>query len=88
MDISFFWAECELDLLAWGQSSLIQSCKYGSKFSDFLNVLNFFIYKIWGFHGGGYEKFRLLEYKTPVNISQETHYFPATELSRLMLCKV
>jgi hypothetical protein len=28
---------------------------------------------------------RLLGYKTPVRTSHETHYFPATEPSRLML---
>jgi hypothetical protein len=30
----------------------------------------------------------LLGYKTPVHTSQETHYVSATELSRLMLCKI
>jgi hypothetical protein len=44
--------------------------------------------KIWGFHGGDYEKCRLLGYKNPVRTSQETHYVSATEPSRLMLCKI
>jgi hypothetical protein len=44
--------------------------------------------KIWGFHGGDYEEFRLLGYKNPVRTSQETHYVSATEPSRLMLCKI
>jgi hypothetical protein len=30
--------------------------------------------KILGFHGGDYEEWRLLGYKTPVRTSQETHY--------------
>jgi hypothetical protein len=34
--------------------------------------------KIWGSHGGYYEECRLLGYKTPVRISQETHYVSAT----------
>jgi hypothetical protein len=34
------------------------------------------------------EECRLLEYKTPVCTSQETHYFSATESSQLMLCKI
>jgi hypothetical protein len=41
--------------------------------------------KIWRIHGGDYEECRLLRYKSPVHTSQETHYFPATEPSRLML---
>jgi hypothetical protein len=41
--------------------------------------------KIWGFHGGDYEARRLLGYKTPVRISQETHYISATEPGSLML---
>jgi hypothetical protein len=44
--------------------------------------------KIWGFHGGDYEVFHLLGYKTPVPTSQETHYVTVTEPSRLMLCKI
>jgi hypothetical protein len=44
--------------------------------------------KIWGFHGGDYEKCRLLEYRNPVRTAQETHYVSATESSRLMLCKI
>jgi hypothetical protein len=44
--------------------------------------------KICDFHGGDYEECRLLGYKTPVRTSQETHYVSATELSRLMLCKI
>jgi hypothetical protein len=38
--------------------------------------------------GGEYEKCRLLVYKHPVSTSQETHYFFATEPTRLMLCKI
>jgi hypothetical protein len=34
------------------------------------------------------EKWPLLEYKTPVRTSQETHYFSATEHSQLMRCKI
>jgi hypothetical protein len=34
------------------------------------------------------EECRLLGYKTPVHTSQETHYFSATESSRLMLCNI
>jgi hypothetical protein len=34
------------------------------------------------------EKCRLLGYKTPVRMSQETHFVSATEPSRLMLCKI
>jgi hypothetical protein len=44
--------------------------------------------KIWGYHDGDYEEFRLLDYKNPVRTSQETHYVSATKLSRLMLCKI
>jgi hypothetical protein len=44
--------------------------------------------KIWGFHGGNYEEWRLLGYKNPVRTSQETHYVSTTEFSRLILCKV
>jgi hypothetical protein len=44
--------------------------------------------KIWGFHGGDYEEFRLLGCKKPVRTSQETHYFSAIEPRRLMLCQV
>jgi Zn finger protein HypA/HybF involved in hydrogenase expression len=44
--------------------------------------------KIWCFHGGDYEEWRLLEYKTPVCTSQETHYVSTTESSQLMLCKI
>jgi hypothetical protein len=46
------------------------------------------LYKIWYVHGDDYEECRLLEYKNQVLTSQETHYFSATELSRLMLCKM
>jgi hypothetical protein len=42
--------------------------------------------KIWGFHGGDYEKCRLLGYKTPVFTSRETYYFSATEPSRYVRC--
>jgi hypothetical protein len=45
------------------------------------------ICKIWGFHGGDYEVFRLLGYKNPVRTSQETQY-SATESSQLILCKI
>jgi hypothetical protein len=41
--------------------------------------------KIWGFHDGDNEKYRLLEYEHPVRTSKETHYFSATETRRLML---
>jgi hypothetical protein len=44
--------------------------------------------KIWGFHGGDYEEWRLLGYKTPVRTSQETHYVSTTESRQLMLCKI
>jgi hypothetical protein len=44
--------------------------------------------KIWGFHGGDYEDWRLLEYKTPVRISQETYYVSVTESSQLAICKI
>jgi hypothetical protein len=44
--------------------------------------------KIWGFHGGDYEEFRLLGYKTPVRTSQETHYVSTIQSSQLMLCKI
>jgi hypothetical protein len=44
--------------------------------------------KILGFQGGDYEERRLLGYKTPVCISQETHYVSAAESSQLMLCKI
>jgi hypothetical protein len=43
---------------------------------------------ILGFHGSAYEECRLLGYKYPVRISQETHYVSTTEPSRLMLCKI
>jgi hypothetical protein len=46
------------------------------------------IRKVLGFHGGDYEECRLLGYKNPVRTSQETHYFSATEPSRLMLCRI
>jgi hypothetical protein len=44
--------------------------------------------KTWGFNGSDHEEFRLLEYKNSVRTSQETHYFSATNPSRLMLWKV
>jgi hypothetical protein len=44
--------------------------------------------KIWGFHGGDYEEWRLLGYKTPVRTSQATHYVSATESNQIMLCKI
>jgi hypothetical protein len=40
------------------------------------------LYKIWGFHGGYYEEYHLLGYKTPARTSQETHYVSATESSQ------
>jgi hypothetical protein len=45
-------------------------------------------FDIGSYHGGHYEECRLLGYKTPGCTSKETHYFFATELSRLMLCKI
>jgi hypothetical protein len=44
--------------------------------------------KISEFLGGDYEECRLLGYKNSVRASQETHYFSATEPSRLMLRKI
>jgi hypothetical protein len=44
--------------------------------------------KIWRFHGGDYEDFRLSGYKNPVPTSQETHHISATQPSQLMLCKI
>jgi hypothetical protein len=44
--------------------------------------------KIWGSHGGDYDKCRLLGYKHPVRTSQETNYVSSTEPIRLMLCKI
>jgi hypothetical protein len=44
--------------------------------------------KVWGFHWGTYEEYRLLGYKNSVRTSQETYYVSTTELSRLMLCKI
>jgi hypothetical protein len=41
-----------------------------------------------GFRGSNYEECCPLGYENPVHTSQETHYFPATESSRLMLCKI
>jgi hypothetical protein len=35
-----------------------------------------------------YEECRLLVYKKPVRISQETHYIFATEVSQLILCTI
>jgi hypothetical protein len=49
---------------------------------------SFSLYKTSDFHGGDYEKCRLLRYKNPVHTWQETHYVSATEPSRLMLCKI
>jgi hypothetical protein len=43
---------------------------------------------LWGFHRSGYEEYLLLGYKNPVRTPQETHYVSATELSRLMICKI
>jgi hypothetical protein len=44
--------------------------------------------KIRGFHAGDCKGCRLLGYENPVRSSQETHYVSATELSRLMQCKI
>jgi hypothetical protein len=44
--------------------------------------------KVTYIHGSDYEEYCLLGYKNPVRTSQETHYVSATELSRLMLCKI
>jgi hypothetical protein len=44
--------------------------------------------KILGSQGGDYEECRLLGYISQVHISQKTHYISATELYRLMLCKI
>jgi hypothetical protein len=44
--------------------------------------------KVWGVHGGYFEKCRLLGYNNQVRTSQEEHYVSATEPSRLMLCKI
>jgi hypothetical protein len=60
-------------------------CRNGSRKCSILYTWG--VRKIWGFHGRDYEECRLLGYKIPVLTSQETHYFPATESSRLMLCK-
>jgi hypothetical protein len=35
--------------------------------------------KILGFHGGGYDDCRLLEYKNLFHTSQETHYVSASK---------
>jgi hypothetical protein len=43
---------------------------------------------VWGFHSDDCEECRLLGYKNPVRISQETPYASATESSRLILCKI
>jgi hypothetical protein len=40
-----------------------------------------------GFHGNDYEELSLLRYRNSVRTSQETHYFSATESSRLILYK-
>jgi hypothetical protein len=47
-----------------------------------------FVCKFGGFRGGDYKEFYVLGYKTPVRTSQKTHYVPAKETSRLMLCKI
>jgi hypothetical protein len=44
--------------------------------------------KIWGFNGGNYEDWRVLEYKNLIRTLQETRCISATEASRLMLCKI
>jgi hypothetical protein len=43
---------------------------------------------MFGFPGGDYQECRLLDYYNPVRTSEETHYVSATELSRLMFCKI
>jgi hypothetical protein len=40
------------------------------------------------FHSGEFEECRLVGYKIPAHTSQGTPYFSATELRRLMLCKI
>jgi hypothetical protein len=44
--------------------------------------------KIWCFHGGDCEEWRLLRYKNLVRTSQETHYVSATKPNWLMSCKI
>jgi hypothetical protein len=44
--------------------------------------------KIPGFHGGDYEECSFLGHKNAVRTSQETHYIPVTEPSRLNLCNI
>jgi hypothetical protein len=36
-----------------------------------------------GFHGFGFEEFRLLGYRNPVSTSQETYYVSATEATEV-----
>jgi hypothetical protein len=45
------------------------------------------ICKVWGFHGGHNEEWRLLGYKPPIPTSQETHV-STTEPSQLKLRKI
>jgi hypothetical protein len=63
-------------------SRLLKSCNICGKWKESTRR------KIWGFHGVDYEECRLLGYKNPVRILQETHYVSTTELSQLMLCKI
>jgi hypothetical protein len=44
--------------------------------------------KIWGFHGGDYEEWRLLGYRNPIRTSQETCHVSATESRQLILYKI
>jgi hypothetical protein len=44
--------------------------------------------EVWSSHGGDYEEYRLLGYKTTVRTSQETYYLSATKPSQLILCKI
>jgi hypothetical protein len=44
--------------------------------------------KISDFHHGDHEECRVQGYKNPVRTPHVTHYVSATELSRLILCKI
>jgi hypothetical protein len=44
--------------------------------------------KIWRLHDDDFEVYRLMGYKNPDPISQETYHFSATEPSQLILCKI
>jgi hypothetical protein len=47
-----------------------------------------YLLKIWKFHGGDYDEFLLLWYKSQVCTSQETHYVSVTELIQLITYKI